>query len=76
MTSDDQTRAVRDRLDGLLREHADIKLRVGEYQRRKWLSPGEELELRTLQRLKLRKKDAIALAERELIALETSLSLD
>lgn len=71
-----RTRVLRERLDGLLREHADIKLRVAEYQKRRWLSPGEELELRTLQRLKLRKKDAIAVLERELTTIETTLRLD
>lgn len=73
---DDKTRQLRQRLDTLLREHGDIKERVGEYQRRRWLSPGEELELRTLQRLKLRKKDEITVVERELTALETTLRLD
>ncbi len=73
---DDKTRQLRQRLDALLREHGDIKERVSEYQRRRWLSPGEELELRTLQRLKLRKKDEIAVVERELTALETTLRLD
>ncbi|MDP2345704.1 MAG: hypothetical protein Q8O67_32475 [Deltaproteobacteria bacterium] len=76
MTEDDKTRALREQLDKLLREHGDVKERVAEYQRRRWLSPGEELELRTLQRLKLRKKDAIAVVERELTVLETTLKLD
>ena len=76
MSEDDKTRALREQLDKLLREHADVKERVGEYQRRLWLSPGEELELRTLQRLKLRKKDAVAAVERELTALETTMKLD
>jgi hypothetical protein len=76
MTEDDKTRGLREQLDKLLREHGDVKERVSEYQRRKWLSPGEELELRTLQRLKLRKKDAIAVVERELTTLETTLKLD
>lgn len=71
--ADDETRGLRAQLDALLREHADIKARVAEYQRRRWLSPGEELELRTLQRLKLRKKDAIAAAERALTLKETTL---
>ncbi len=76
MSQNDPTQILRSQLDRLLREHGDVKERVAEYQRRRWLSPGEELELRTLQRLKLRKKDAIAVAERELSALETSLKLD
>ena len=76
LDADEKTRQLRAQLDVLLREHADIKQRVAEYQRRLWLSPGEELELRTLQRLKLRKKDAIAVVERELTTLETTLRLD
>lgn len=71
--SDERTRQLRERIDLLLREHGDIKARVVEYQRRKWLSPGEELEMRTLQRLKLRKKDEIAVVERELTLLETTI---
>jgi hypothetical protein len=76
MTEGDAVIALRTRLDELLREHGEVKARVSEYQRRRWLSPGEELELRTLQRLKLRKKDAIAAAERELAKLETELRFD
>jgi hypothetical protein len=76
MTEGDAVTALRTRLDVLLREHGEVKARVSEYQRRRWLSPGEELELRTLQRLKLRKKDAIAAAERELAQLETELRFD
>jgi len=71
--SDERTRQLREKIDLLLREHGDIKARVVEYQRRKWLSPGEELEMRTLQRLKLRKKDQIAVVERELTLLETTI---
>jgi len=71
--SDERTRQLREKIDLLLREHGDIKARVVEYQRRKWLSPGEELEMRTLQRLKLRKKDEIAVVERELTLLETTI---
>jgi hypothetical protein len=62
---------LRQQLDALLREHAEVKARVVEYQQRRWLSPGEELELRTLQRLKLRKKDAIAALEKDLTRLDS-----
>lgn len=72
----DPATALRTRLDALLKEHAEVKARVAEYQRRRWLSPGETLELRTLQRLKLLKKDTIAAVERELTTLETTLHLD
>jgi hypothetical protein len=68
--------SLRHRLDVLLREHAEVKARVGEYQKRRWLSPGEELELRTLQRLKLRKKDEIAALEKDLTRLETEIRFD
>jgi hypothetical protein len=71
MSEGNAVTALRHRLDVLLREHGEVKARVSEYQRRRWLSPGEELELRALQRLKLQKKDAIAAAERELTQLET-----
>ena len=66
---------LRARLDGLLREHAEVKARVAEYQRRRWLSAGETLELKTLQRLKLQKKDAIVALEAELMTLEPSIGL-
>ena len=72
----DPPHALRTHLDKLMREHSAIKEQVADYQRRLWLSPGEELELRTLQRLKLHKKDAIALVERDLTTIETSLKLD
>jgi hypothetical protein len=66
---------VRSRLDALLREHAEVKARVAEYQRRRWLSAGETLELKTLQRLKLQKKDAIVTLEAELLTLERAIEL-
>ncbi|MBM4279857.1 MAG: DUF465 domain-containing protein [Deltaproteobacteria bacterium] len=67
----DDVTSLRHRLDVLLREHAEVKARVAEYQQRRWLSPGEQLELRTLQRLKLKKKDAIAALEKDLTLLES-----
>ncbi len=70
------TTNLRMRLDALLREHADIKIRVAEYQKRLWLSAGEQLELKTLQRLKLQKKDAIAAVEHELTTIELTFQLD
>jgi hypothetical protein len=74
--SADRSSALRLRLDALLREHAEVKARVQEYQRRRWLSAGETLELKTLQRLKLHKKDAIAAIETELTAIELTFQLD
>ena len=70
------TRALRTRLDALLREHSGIKARVADFQKRKWLSTGEQLELKTLQRLKLQKKDGIAAVEAELTAAELTFHLD
>jgi hypothetical protein len=61
---------MRRRLELLCREHAEVKARVLAYQRRRWLSRGEAIELKTLQRLKLHKKDAIASLESELAILE------
>ena len=75
-TPDRDVTSMRHRLDVLLREHAEVKARVAEYQQRRWLSTGEQLELRTLQRLKLRKKDEIALIEKELTRIETELRFD
>ena len=62
--------AIRQRLELLGREHAEVKARVMEYQRRRWLSSGEAIELKVLQRLKLHRKDAIAALESELASLE------
>ena len=62
--------AIRQRLELLGREHAEVKARVMEYQRRRWLSSGEAIELKVLQRLKLHRKDAIATLESELASLE------
>jgi hypothetical protein len=77
MTSDrSSATALRQRLDLLLREHADVKARVAAYQERRWLSPGEQLELRALQRLKLHKKDEIAALERDLTRLEGGVRFD
>lgn len=70
------TATLRMRLDALLREHADIKARVADYQKRRWLSDGEQLELKTLQRLKLQKKDAITAVESELTTIELTFQLD
>jgi hypothetical protein len=68
--SDAVALAIRQRLELLGREHAEVKARVMEYQRRRWLSSGEAIELKALQRLKLHKKDAIAALESELASLE------
>lgn len=58
----------------LAREHGEVKERVNEYMRRRYLTPGEELEVKTLQRMKLYKKDALARIQKELADLERSLN--
>lgn len=75
-TTSQRAAEIRKRLDALLREHAEVKARVAEYQRRRWLSAGEALELKTLQRLKLQKKDAITVLEAELTTLERTFEFD
>ncbi|MCC7381774.1 MAG: YdcH family protein [Deltaproteobacteria bacterium] len=44
----------------LRREHGELKARLSELNSRVYLSPQEELERKTLQKLKLAKKDRIA----------------
>ena len=68
-----QLRALRSQHHALAREYVEVKLRVSEYTGLRFLSPGEELECKTLQRLKLHKKDALARVSRELQRLEASL---
>jgi hypothetical protein len=75
-TTGQRAAEIRQRLDALLREHAEVKARVAEYQRRRWLSAGEALELKTLQRLKLQKKDAITALEAELTTIERTFEFD
>jgi hypothetical protein len=58
----------------LSREHAEVKARVRDYTTRRYLTAGEQLECRTLQRLKMHKKDALAALEQRLYALERGLS--
>ncbi len=46
--------------DRLQREHEELKARLRELDGRLYLSPAEEVERKTLQKLKLAKKDRIA----------------
>jgi hypothetical protein len=69
-SNEEQVAELRRALGLLIDEHASLKARVADYQRRRWLSLGEELELKTLQRLKLRKKDRMVELQNELQALE------
>lgn len=46
--------------DRLRREHSELKARLSELNSRLYLSPQEQIERKTLQKLKLAKKDRIA----------------
>jgi sulfur relay (sulfurtransferase) DsrC/TusE family protein len=67
-------RRLRNQHYALSREHAEVKARVREYTARRHLSPGEQMECRTLQRMKLQKKDALRKLERRLGEIEAALS--
>jgi hypothetical protein len=68
----DQSRLVTLRLEHrrLAREYAEVKDRVGEYNARRYLLPGEDLERKALQRLKLHKKDTLTSLAAEIERLE------
>jgi len=53
-------------IEKLKGEHADLKKRVQELYERPYLSPEEQMEAKTLQKMKLLKKDAIAALEAKL----------
>ncbi|MBN2357864.1 MAG: DUF465 domain-containing protein [Deltaproteobacteria bacterium] len=53
-------------IEKLKAEHADLKKRVQELYGRPYLSPEEQVEAKTLQKMKLLKKDAIAALEAKL----------
>ncbi len=44
----------------LKKEHRELELRLAELNKRHYLSPQEEVERKTLQKLKLAKKDRLA----------------
>lgn len=54
--------AARDRFDiaTLVAEHRDLDERVRKLDKRPYLTPAEQLEVRHLKKLKLAKKDLIA----------------
>jgi uncharacterized protein len=52
--------AVQAEAERLKREHSELKARLSELNSRLYLSPQEELEKKTLQKLKLQKKDRLA----------------
>jgi hypothetical protein len=53
-------RTLRSKLRTLAKEHADAASHVDEYAKRRYLMPGEQVEMRTSQRMKVLKKDTRA----------------
>ncbi len=51
---------VRSEIERLHREHNELKARLSELNSRLYLSPDEEIERKTIQKLKLLKKDRLA----------------
>jgi hypothetical protein len=72
----DELKKLRNRHRTLMKEYTEAKAQTKSFARRRFLSPGEQLEHRTLQRLKLYKKDALAILERRLAAVETQLGTE
>ena len=66
----DPVRTLKTRIHTLIREHADASARVDDYAKRRFLSAGEQAEMRGLQRLKLLKKDTLTTLQRDLLQLE------
>lgn len=52
--------AMQAEAERLRREHNELKVRLSELNNRVYLSPTEELERKTIQKLKLAKKDRLA----------------
>jgi len=53
--------ALSDRITQLHDEHQTLKERINSMRGKRYLSPEEELEKRTLQKMKLMKKDTLSL---------------
>ena len=53
-------------VERLEREHRELKARLSELNSRLYLSPEEEIERKTIQKLKLAKKDRIAILSNRL----------
>ena len=71
MTKDDvagqqDREQILEAIEKLRVEHAELKQKVSELHGRSYLSPAEQLEAKTLQKMKLLKKDAIAALEARL----------
>ncbi|MBK6683933.1 MAG: hypothetical protein IPG45_05620 [Deltaproteobacteria bacterium] len=52
--------AVAAEIERLRKEHQELKARLSELNSRLYLSPEEEVERKTIQKLKLQKKDRLA----------------
>ncbi len=70
----EKLRNLQHRHHTLLREYSEVKERVREYNTRRHITPGEEMERKTLQRVKLYKKDALTACKRSIDSLEAELS--
>jgi len=57
---------------GLFKQYQDAKKKVKAYQNQRFLTPGETVEQRTLQRLKLYKKDQLQRLESQMAELGIS----
>jgi hypothetical protein len=55
---------TRSEVERLHREHNELKARLSELNSRLYLSPEEEVERKTIQKLKLIKKDRLAFLTR------------
>jgi hypothetical protein len=58
--------ALKSELQRLRHEHGELKARLSELNSRLYLSSDDEVERKTIQKLKLRTKDRIAALERAL----------
>ena len=58
--------AALEQIEALRSEHAALKRRLADFQRLRFLTPTEELELRRLRKLKLLAKDRIVRLEHAL----------
>ena len=53
-------------INDLKREHAELKNRLKVMYSKNYLSPKKQIEMKNLQKMKLKKKDAIAMLEAKL----------
>ena len=58
--SDLEMPGLSDEAERLRREHSELQARLEELDNRLYLTPQEEFERKTIQKLKLQKKDRIA----------------